>query len=149
MNDDEIMKKFNETFSNDLTEKKEDAENVAPYKATTNFNTPNNVEQSVGGVQDLDKEKPDINSLLSQDPSSNSGTYYNSNVDYNKAQPEQYSDNVSYNYIPTYTNNQKEKKLSISITPEMKLLLGIVALLFIFILVIPTIYDFIRQIKMR
>ena len=149
MNDDEIMKKFNETFSNDLTEKKDDDESVAPYKATTNFNTPNNIEQSVGGVPDLDKKKPDINSLLSQDPSSNSGTYYNNNIDYNKTQTEQYSDNVSYNYIPTYTNNQKEKKISLNVTPEMKLLIGIVALLFIFILVVPTIYDFIRQIKMR
>lgn len=150
MSDEEIMQKFNETFnkSENNSPNAKSEEEVIPYKASTNLNTNNN-EQSLPNNNFSQDEKLEINDLLSTDNS----TYYPSNneVSNNQTQvnePPKYDNNVNYNYVPTYSA-QKNKKPTIKLTGENLIFLLIVVILFVFILIIPNIYDVIRQIKMR
>ena len=150
MSDEEIMKKFNETFNkpetNSTNEKTE--ENVTPYKTSTNFNI-NNIQQNTVNNNVPPEEKLEIKDLLSTD----NNTYYSSNNIGNDPNTHvnelpKYDNNVNYNYVPTY-NSQKPKKSTIKLTGENLIFLLIVVILFVFILIIPNIYDVIRQIKMR
>ncbi len=59
-----------------------------------------------------------------------------------------YDTNVSYNYVPTYST-KKSKKSTFKLTNENLVFIVIVVILFVFILIMPSIYDFIREIKMR
>jgi len=162
MNDEEIMKKFNETFAEQpVNQNNEEPVNVTPYKATTNLNTNstdyiNNANNSISSSSQSE-QKLNVNDLLSTD----TNAYYNpinnvnnsvntngiSNENVNKNNNNQYQNNVNYNYVPTYTDN-KSKKKTVKLSKENIIFLVIVVILFIFIMVIPSIYDVIRQIKM-
>ena len=150
MSDEEIMKKFNETFNKPepTSTNEKIAEPVTPYKASTNFNI-NNIEQNTVNNNIPPEEKLEIKDLLSTD----NNTYYSSDstvTDSNAHVNElpKYDNNVNYNYVPTY-NSQKPKKPTIKLTGENLIFLLIVVILFVFVLIIPNIYDIIRQIKMR
>lgn len=147
MNDEEIMKKFNETFGDSgQNSLKTNSESVSPYKAVSinnqnvqNFNVPSSSQE----------QKLDIKDLMSTD----NNTYFPnpSNVvdeQKNSIDPPKYTSNVNYNYVSTY-NNSKPKKSTIKLTQENIIFIVIIFTLFVFILIIPTIYDFVRQIKMK
>lgn len=150
MSDEEIMKKFNETFNkpeSGLTNNKTE-DNITPYKTSVNYNI-NNVEQNTVNNNISSQEKLEIKDLLSTDNNTNS--LPNSTVAASTTQVTElpkYDNNVNYNYVPTY-NSQKQKKPTIKLTGENLIFLLIVVILFVFILIIPNIYDVIRQIKMR
>ena len=151
MNDEEIMKKFNETFANQGNNIGSNASQpVTPYKASSNLNN-NDIQNQNANVQSIQQgPKLDVKDLLSTD----NNTYYStsdttinqSNVQ--SSEPPKYQNNVNYNYVPTYNTNNR-KKPTVKLTGENMIFIVIVVILFAFILVIPTIYDFIRQIKMR
>ena len=143
MNDEEIMKKFNEKFSDDnptSTSVEKEFGDVAPYKASENNNN-NNINTS----QPTSDNHPQmsVNSLLEKD----NRTYYINDNNVNPNSGSNYNSNVNYTYVPTYKSTQG-KKNTIKITSDIKTLLILVFILFIFILVIPSIYDLIREIKM-
>lgn len=147
MNDEEIMKKFNEAFSDDnLNNSKKKEEPVTPYRVTSNLNANiNNVSNTNNlNLENNNEEKLDINDLLSQDPN----TYYSSNSS-SQSNYAQYDSNVNYNYIPTYNSTQNKKKNTIKVSSDMKILFIIVAILFVFILIIPTIYNVVREILIK
>ena len=135
------MKKFNEKFSDDnptSTSVEKEFGDVAPYKASESNNNNN-----INTAQPNNDNHPQmsVNSLLEKD----NRTYY---TDDNSTNPNSnYNSNVNYTYVPTYKSTQN-KKNTIKITSDIKTLLVLVFILFIFILVIPSIYDFIREIKM-
>lgn len=147
MNDEEIMKKFNEAFSDDnLNNSKKKEEPVTPYRVTSNLNANiSNVSNTNNlNLENNNEEKLDINDLLSQDPN----TYYSSNSS-SQSNYAQYDSNVNYNYIPTYNSTQNKKKNTIKVSSDMKILFIIVAILFVFILIIPTIYNVVREILIK
>lgn len=142
MNDEEIMRKFNEQFSDEkYQQQKQEVQNVEPYKATANLNVANpqvtqtnaNQQVNLNNQGTLNNQVPDM-----MKPETNNYASYNT-----------YGDNVSYNYVPSYNTKKKKQKASITISPEMKMGFIIVALLFVFVLIMPTIYDLIRNISIR
>lgn len=146
MNDEEIMRKFNEKFGNlEQNSVNQTSESVEPYKASSNLNTAN--PQQINPQPSTSEQKLDIKDLMSTD----TNTYYpNQNVVSSTNQsnePPKYETNVNYNYVSTYTS--QKKKPTIKLTGENLIFILIVVILFISILIIPAIYDFIRQIKMR
>lgn len=143
MNDEEIMKKFNEKFSDDnptSTSVEKEFGDVAPYKVSENNNN-NNINTP---QPNSDNHTPmSVNSLLEKD----NRTYYTNDNGTDPNSGSNYNSNVNYTYVPTYKSTQN-KKNTIKITSDIKTLLVLVFILFIFILVVPSIYDFIREIKM-
>ena len=150
MNDEEIMRKFNETFSEQpLNQNSNQQEDVAPYRATTNLNTANNFVNHIPNnnvPSGQTTEKLEIKDLLSSDKTVYSSYSYS---DVENMSDNQYQSNVNYNYVATNVNaNTKPKKATVKLSQENLIFLAIIAILFIFILIIPIIYDIIRQIKM-
>lgn len=166
MNDEEIMKRFNETFSDDVsnTEVKQ-PEVVTPYKATTNQNVaPTSMNVPTSSNVDIpplnntaNATTPNVvNSTVSE--VSNESTVekqleVNNNVSdkmmevdkNNYSQPEVNS-NVNYNYVPTY-DSKKKKTISIKISPELMPVIIIVIILFIVIMIIPNVYDYFTHVR--
>ena len=154
MNDEEIMKKFNETFSDQpLAQNNSQPENVIQYRATSNLNTVNNpvnptmVNNLNNNISSnpLGETKKTVNELLSSD----TYIYTNNTVNNtnNQSNVNQYQSNVNYNYVSTYTDN-KNKKKTIKLSKENIVFIVIIIILFIVIMIIPSIYEFIRNIKM-
>ena len=150
MSDEEIMKKFAESFSN---EKNED---VSPYKATSNLNkeisNPNMLvndkmnlnikEENIDDTTDnidiitLDDEKKDtqpIGKVSNQKPP--------------KVKKEAKVTKPQYKFI-NKNETKPEKKLNINfnITNETKIALLIALVLFVVIMLIPGVHDFFRSI---
>ena len=147
MNDEEIMIKFNEKFGNtEQNSINQSSESVEPYKVSSNLNTINT--DNINSQSSTSEQKLDIKDLMSTD----TNTYFpNSNTVSSEIQsnePPKYETNVNYNYVSTYSNTKK-KKPTVQLTGENLVLILIVVVLFASILIIPAIYDFIRQIKMR
>lgn len=147
MNDEEIMRKFNEKFGNpEQNSINQSSESVEPYKVSSNLNTINT--DNINSQSSTSEQKLDIKDLMSTD----TNTYFpNSNTVSSEIQsnePPKYETNVNYNYVSTYSNTKK-KKPTVQLTGENLVLILIVVVLFASILIIPAIYDFIRQIKMR
>ncbi len=147
MNDEEIMRKFNEKFGNpEQNSINQSSESVEPYKVSSNLNTINT--DNINSQSSTSEQKLDIKDLMSTD----TNTYFpNPNTVSSEIQsnePPKYETNVNYNYVSTYSNTKK-KKPTVQLTGENLVLILIVVVLFASILIIPAIYDFIRQIKMR
>lgn len=146
MNDEEIMRKFNEKFGNpEQNSINQSSESVEPYKVSSNLNTINT--DNINSQSSTSEQKLDIKDLMSTD----TNTYFpNPNTVSSEIQsnePPKYETNVNYNYVSTYSNTKK-KKPTVQLTGENLVLILIVVVLFASILIIPAIYDFIRQIKM-
>ena len=135
MNDEEIMKKFNETFSDEKIEQ-EKKESIAPtpYRATSNLNNSNEQSLSSNNIPPLNSNNQansDIQAKIMNVENTNYTTYENE---------QKYDSNVSYNYVPSYSSKSK-KTISFKMSPEMLSIIIIVAILLIAIMIIPTIYD--------
>ena len=124
MNDEEIMKKFNETFSDERIEKeKKQQPPVVPYKAMSNFS---NISPSVSNPQPSSSNIPSLNQAESQS---------NTNLD-----GYSHGSNVNYNYVET-PSIKKKKTVSFKLSQELLSAIVLVLLLLIAIMIIPTIYN--------
>ena len=132
MNDEEIMKKFNETFSDEKIEQEKKKEIAPiPYKATSNNGMPQQVTSSISSIPPLDSANNMQARIMSVDDPS--FTSYNSEQNYDS--------NVNYNYVPSYSS-KKKKTFSLKMTPELLSVIVIISLLLIAIMIIPTIYHY-------
>lgn len=133
MNDEEIMRKFNETFSDSrVEEEKKEQIPVTPYKVTTNQNTiPTNLSNQNQStyIPPLNNNKTVEKMMEAENP--NYTTYQSQ---------QNYASNVNYNYVPSY-GSKKKKTITFSIPKELIPIIIIVIILFIVILIIPTVYD--------
>lgn len=161
MNDEEIMKRFNETFSDDVpASEAKKPEEVTPYKATVNQNVvPTDVTVPTSTNNDIPPLNNTASAPTTENPTVEKEEVKKENVDSNKMmEPDKnnYSNqevnnndkasNVNYNYVPTYDSKQK-KTISIKISPELKPVIIIVIILFVVIMIIPNVYDFFTHIK--
>ena len=122
MNDEEIMKKFNETFSDEkIEQEKEEQTPVTPYRATTNTS-------SIAPNSNLASNNQMPNSNI---PSLNEKEVQSA---------DNYQDNVNYSYVETPVKKEK-KTLSIKLSQELLSAIILVLLLLMAIMIIPTIYD--------
>ncbi len=186
MNDNEIMKKFEENFMN------KEREPVQPYRATRNLNTEidnpsinvnNNLNVNIvseGNIDNTmttnkidvpdqpnlvtpnplfekqDEEKPTLVTGLVINQPTGQTPIVNPEVKVGAMgrSPEPTTvQNEQFNYASTYMSTMnmtgnKKRKTTIVVSQEIKMafLLGLVIL--VFILVIPTISDFIRELKL-
>ena len=135
MNDEEIMKKFNETFSdNNQVKENKQQETVTPYKATMNQNVVpnnptvnNNPVVSNGNIPPL--ENNNTTSVVN-----NSSLNDNNNV--NRTTPS----NVNYNYVPK-TEVEKKKTVSFKINKDLIPVFVIIIVLLLSLFLFPAIYD--------
>lgn len=137
MNDEEIMKKFNETFSDErIEQEKKSSVAPTPYRATSNLNT---VEQpTISNSANI----PPLNSNNSMNNNMQAKIMNVEDTNYTTYEHEQnYESNVSYNYVPSYSSKTK-KTISFKMSPEMLSIIIIIAILLIVIMIIPTVYDF-------
>ena len=163
MNDEEIMKKFNETFSDNSQELgMTQQEVVTPYRATTNQNvvTTNTVipTASNNSIPPLNNNVPvnTVNINIANNPNSqvnttdttnninNENNNNNNNVSGvvdNKSQPS----NVNYNYVQT-NEVKKKKTISIKLSPELISVIVIIVVLLVAMFIIPNIYDFFTRV---
>lgn len=164
MNDEEIMRRFNETFSDKPVEQKTTPEVVTPYRATVNQNV---VPTTMTVPTSTNNEIPSLNTNVNQNtsnvvqqPSSINPQVVQNNqtppdnktnimeVDKNNytEQQTQQPTNVNYNYIPSY-ESKKKKTISIKISPELKPVIIIVIILFVVIMIIPTVYEYFTHLR--
>ena len=140
MNNEEIMKQFNETFSDvRIEEKKKEEMPTTPYRVTSNENNiPTNL--------------TNVNTTSNIPPLGNVGYVNNveSNVINNNEQPmpennnnnqNQYGSNVNYNYVPTQPTSVNKKTVTFKMPKEFMPFVVIVIILLVAILIIPTVYD--------
>lgn len=137
MNDEEIMRKFNETFSDSkVEEEKKENIPVTPYRATTNQNTiptnmsNQNTSNTIPPLNNNTEDNQKIKKMMEVD-NSNYTTYESQ---------QNYAPNVNYNYVPSY-GTKKKKTISFKMPKELMPIILIVLILFIIIMIIPTIYD--------
>lgn len=171
MDNKEIMKNFEETFA----ESKKEA--VAPYKASRNLNTAignpqmsvnNNMAVNINtdGQIDNTMSTNNINSTPIVETNSEPVTPINVvNETPAPIEPEVKLDiteqpiikeplkEEEIKYKTTYISNQNinntKKKATLTISNEVKIALIICLILFIFILIMPTIADFFRDLRMK
>lgn len=150
MSDEEIMKKFNEQFSNnaiDGNNKKEN--NPTPYRVGENLN--NMINENTIKMLNSVKSDPSlnpVNNVVNYNMVNNNIQPSNINANVNNNNLNTYNNNVNYNYVPI-DNTKKAKKPTIKLTSDALALLLILVILLAFIFITPNIYDFIRQIKMK
>ncbi len=172
MDDEEIMRRFNES----LEEKPK--EPVAPYRATTNMNTMiSNPSMNVNNPMNINiqNEKPPVDLMKVENKIDNSGNnmplppveraelppppppapeqVYQNDV------TEQYGftvtpDDDEYKKTVTYISTKPQiktvsKKKRVPLPKEFKTTLIIGLILLIFILIMPSIYDFIRDLRLK
>lgn len=149
MNDEEIMKKFNETFSDKPVEIQQ-PEVVAPYKAMVNQNV---APTTLNIPTSTNNSIPPLNSDIGSQPVSEGDTNNQEvkenimNVDNNNYnESADHPSNVNYNYVPTY-ESKKKKTVSIKIPSELKPVVIIVIVLFIVVMIIPTVYEFFTHLR--
>ena len=122
MKDEEIMKKFNETFSDEPIEKKKKQDDAPPYKVSKNRNV-------LPSKMDIPtSENEDIPSL-----SENNDNIENKDIDEIKIEADEEKDEKK-NAIISFIKN-----------PVYQLILSIIALIIVIIIVTPSIFEFITN----
>ena len=151
MNDEEIMRKFNETFSDDnqVVQNKE-KEVVAPYKATMNQNVvPNNAVPNNAVSNNNDGKIPPLNSNTTNNVANNSNSAVNDTLNSSiNVQPQvsnNVPNNVNYNYVET-KEVQTKKTVSFKINKDLYPVFIIIGVLLLALFVFPAIYDFFTRV---
>lgn len=115
---------------------------VNPVNQTNNFTTANNTNENIpnGVVPGVNTTNP-VNSVPNDNSSYNETSLTDLNIKGNYNNPEQ---NI-HEFTKENINNQKKKTVPIS--KELKLVIVIALILFIFILVLPNLFDIVMNIK--
>lgn len=139
MNNEEIMKQFNETFSDvRIEQKKKEEIPVTPYRVTTNEN---NIPTNLSNQNTNIYIPPLVNEPIINNQQPNMMDNQDSNLNNNVNQP-QYGANVNYNYVPSQqSSNINKKTVSFKMPKEFMPIVVIVIILFFAILIIPSVYD--------
>lgn len=108
MNDEEIMKQFNETFSDDkIAEQKQEQIPVTPYRATTNQNTiPTNLSNTTLSNNNI---PPLNNNINNQNMQAKMMNVENTNYTTYESQ-KNYAPNVNYNYVPFHIIVKRKRR---------------------------------------
>ena len=122
MKDEEIMKKFNETFSDEHVTKKKKQEDVPPYKVSKNRNV-------LPSKMDIPtSNNKDIPTLTDNENDEKKDSDEEVNVENDEEQDEKKGIDLSFIKNPIY-----------------QLILAIIALIIVIIIVTPSIYEFITN----
>jgi len=123
------------------------------------LNNPNTMNPNIQGINNQNNTlniedeklksqlfKEHTNQFINNESIHNETSLTDLNVDgtYNKLENNTYPNNIQ---VSENINNQKNKKATIKITKEMKTFIIIVIIMLIFIFIMPTVFDFIQNIK--
>ena len=145
MNDEEIMKKFNETFSeNAQVNQEKEQEVVTPYRATMNQNVvPNNSvpNSNDGNIPPLNNNTNVNNSTASnvtsnKEDSQGEQQFVNDKTNSQSKTP----GNINYNYVETQ-KIEKKKTVTFKINKDLIPVFVIVGVLLVALFVFPAVYD--------